>query len=323
MNTIQRRRWEALQADRQAVDAAAAWLRQTAWRESYSGLADKSRAFALATFLEAVAVQLDRIPDGLRVEAVRASQWLAGGSATGTGDPPTPRAHREVQGSKPDGSGCDLRQAASRCTGTACSETVTSRPAARRRATMQTVRQTTSTAKPKAVSAPMAASIQSAVTVDFSHGSCRRYKLTCQASWALCCSSGSRGTGEPSSLAAAARRSTSGSFTLSDRCRERSADRGRTRGSQEWPAHTCSAGHPPAAQARSLTAPNGGGACRDLRSPRVEHGNHRRYRRGVTLTPCIGGACVLASHAHTAAGVGSECLTRPARCLPWPESGAT
>jgi hypothetical protein len=80
MNRRERAQWEQMQADRQAIDVAAAWLRTRAWQDSYAGLADKDRGFALATLLESLSVQLDRIPDGLRVEAVRTAQWLVGGS---------------------------------------------------------------------------------------------------------------------------------------------------------------------------------------------------------------------------------------------------
>src|SRR5690348_13573133 len=76
--------WDQLQADRRAVDTAAAWLRTLAWEESYAGFngsGGKDRAFALASFLESVSVQLDRVPEGLRIEAVRTAEWLVGGSA--------------------------------------------------------------------------------------------------------------------------------------------------------------------------------------------------------------------------------------------------
>jgi hypothetical protein len=80
LKTAERRHYDALQADRASIEYAAAWLRQHAWQESYAGLSSKNRALALATFLESVSMQLDRIPPGLRAEAVRAAQWLIGGS---------------------------------------------------------------------------------------------------------------------------------------------------------------------------------------------------------------------------------------------------
>ena len=80
MTAAERRRWEALQADRHTIDVAAAWLRYRAWQDSYSGFRDKDRAFVLAAFLESVSVQLDRVPEALRIEAVRTSEWLVGGS---------------------------------------------------------------------------------------------------------------------------------------------------------------------------------------------------------------------------------------------------
>jgi hypothetical protein len=85
MNRRERAAWDELQADRAQVELAAAWLRQIAWTQSYAafnGFGGKDRAFALATFLESVAVQLDRVPEGLRVEAVRMAEWLVGGSAS-------------------------------------------------------------------------------------------------------------------------------------------------------------------------------------------------------------------------------------------------
>jgi|tagenome__1003787_1003787.scaffolds.fasta_scaffold19081001_1 hypothetical protein len=81
VTTAERRRWEALQADRHALDVAAAWLRYRAWEQSYAGFKDKDRCFALASLLESLSVQLDRVPEGLRIEAVRTAQWLVGGSS--------------------------------------------------------------------------------------------------------------------------------------------------------------------------------------------------------------------------------------------------
>lgn len=87
MNADERRRWNELQADRQTIDIGAAWLRTRSWEDSYAGFREKDRAFALATLLEALSVQLDRIPDGLRDQAVRTARWLAEGSSSLT----TPR----------------------------------------------------------------------------------------------------------------------------------------------------------------------------------------------------------------------------------------
>jgi hypothetical protein len=80
MNRREQAQWDQLQADRQAIEAAAAWLRHRAWDQAYAGFKDKERAFALASLLESLSVQLDRVPDGLRAEAVRAAQWMVGGS---------------------------------------------------------------------------------------------------------------------------------------------------------------------------------------------------------------------------------------------------
>jgi hypothetical protein len=41
----------------------------------------KDRALILAAFLEAVSVHVDGVPEALRVEGVRTSEWLDGGSA--------------------------------------------------------------------------------------------------------------------------------------------------------------------------------------------------------------------------------------------------
>ena len=68
MNTAERRRYEALQADRQAIDRAAAWLREQAWTEQYAGLHDKDRAFALASLLDTLVLQLDRVDSAVRRE---------------------------------------------------------------------------------------------------------------------------------------------------------------------------------------------------------------------------------------------------------------
>jgi hypothetical protein len=71
VNTTERRQWEALQADRTTIERAASWLRQNAWQESYAGFREKDRAFAAAHLMEALSVQLDRVPPGLRAEAAR------------------------------------------------------------------------------------------------------------------------------------------------------------------------------------------------------------------------------------------------------------
>lgn len=81
VNQTDRRRFDQLQADRNVIDTAAAWLREQAWLEQYAGLHDKDRAFMLAAVLDSVSVQLDRIPDGLRREVVRSARWLLGDRA--------------------------------------------------------------------------------------------------------------------------------------------------------------------------------------------------------------------------------------------------
>ena len=81
MNTTERRRFEALMADRRAIELAAAWLRQNASQENYAGLSDHSRALQIALLLDSLSLQLDRVPSGLRIEAVRVAEWLVGGSA--------------------------------------------------------------------------------------------------------------------------------------------------------------------------------------------------------------------------------------------------
>jgi hypothetical protein len=91
MNAAERRRWDELQADRRVIGAGAAWLRTNAWEQSYAGFRDKDRAFALATLMDAISMQLDRVPPGLRAEAVRAAAWMVGGSSTLTAPRTPPR----------------------------------------------------------------------------------------------------------------------------------------------------------------------------------------------------------------------------------------
>lgn len=81
MNTRERARYEALMADRRTIEGAAGWLRAGAWEDGYAGLKDQDRCFMLAALLESLSLQLDRVPGGLRIEAVRAAEWLIGGSA--------------------------------------------------------------------------------------------------------------------------------------------------------------------------------------------------------------------------------------------------
>jgi hypothetical protein len=82
MNQTDRRRWTQLQADRKAIDTAAAWLRERAWQGEYAGLHDKDRAFMIALLLDTLSLQADRIPPGVRAEAVRVSRWLVGKRGT-------------------------------------------------------------------------------------------------------------------------------------------------------------------------------------------------------------------------------------------------
>lgn len=82
LNATERRRWEQLQADRQAIDTAAAWLRARAIQDGYAGLHDEDRAFQLAMLLDTLSLQLDRIPPGVRAETVRVSGWLVGQRGT-------------------------------------------------------------------------------------------------------------------------------------------------------------------------------------------------------------------------------------------------
>lgn len=82
MNQTERRRFEQLQADRRAVERAAAWLRERAWHEQYAGLHDKDRAFQLASLLDVLMWQLDRVDPAVRSEAVRVSRWLLGDRGT-------------------------------------------------------------------------------------------------------------------------------------------------------------------------------------------------------------------------------------------------
>jgi hypothetical protein len=82
MNTTDRRCYEQLQADRKAIDTAAAWLRERAWQGEYAGLHDKDRAFMLAALLDTLSLQLDRNPPGVRAETVRIARWLLGDRGT-------------------------------------------------------------------------------------------------------------------------------------------------------------------------------------------------------------------------------------------------
>jgi hypothetical protein len=78
MTTTAPRHGDPLLADRKALEHAAAWLRQNAWQEHYAGFGEKERAFQLATLMESMGTQLDRVPDELRTEAVRVAGRLVG-----------------------------------------------------------------------------------------------------------------------------------------------------------------------------------------------------------------------------------------------------
>lgn len=69
---------DALRADREAVLAAAAWLRHAAVQRSYAGLDRPEHAFALASVLEMFAIRIADQDPAFRTHLVRVCRELVG-----------------------------------------------------------------------------------------------------------------------------------------------------------------------------------------------------------------------------------------------------
>lgn len=78
MYSHDRRRRDALRADRDAVLAAAVWLRHEAVQEQYAGLQHPERAYALASVLELVATRMASLDPPVRAHVVRVCRELVG-----------------------------------------------------------------------------------------------------------------------------------------------------------------------------------------------------------------------------------------------------
>jgi hypothetical protein len=78
VHEYERRRWEAIKADRALIDRAAAHLRHEAIRSEYAGLQHKHVAFALAMVLDELARHLGGLDEAVRWQAVEASKQLLG-----------------------------------------------------------------------------------------------------------------------------------------------------------------------------------------------------------------------------------------------------
>ncbi|TCK19873.1 hypothetical protein [Pseudonocardia endophytica] len=68
----------ALRADREAVLAAAAWLRHAAVQRSYAGLDRPEHAFSLASMLEMFAIRIADQDPAYRLYVVRVCRELVG-----------------------------------------------------------------------------------------------------------------------------------------------------------------------------------------------------------------------------------------------------
>jgi hypothetical protein len=72
------RRWAALQADRDLLQRAAAWLRSDAIRSGYAGLSHKHVTFAFALLLDELARHLPDLDEAVRWQAVQACRQMLG-----------------------------------------------------------------------------------------------------------------------------------------------------------------------------------------------------------------------------------------------------
>ena len=84
------RRWAALQADRELIERAAAWLRSDAIRSGYAGLTHKHVTFAFALLLDELSRHLPDLDDAVRRQAVQTCRQLLGEQL----DSPTTRRTR-------------------------------------------------------------------------------------------------------------------------------------------------------------------------------------------------------------------------------------
>ncbi len=71
-------RWAALQADRELLQRAAAWLRADAIRSGYAGLSHQHVAFAVALLLDELARHLPDLDEAVRWQAVQACRQMLG-----------------------------------------------------------------------------------------------------------------------------------------------------------------------------------------------------------------------------------------------------
>lgn len=78
MHSHDRRRRDALRADRETVLAAATWLRHDAIQARYAGLSRPAHAFALASVLEMLGMRIADLAPDLRAHVVRVSRELVG-----------------------------------------------------------------------------------------------------------------------------------------------------------------------------------------------------------------------------------------------------
>lgn len=78
MHSHERHRRDALREDREAVLAAAVWLRHEAVQHQYAGLRAPEHAYALASVLELLATRMADLDPPVRTHVVRVCRELVG-----------------------------------------------------------------------------------------------------------------------------------------------------------------------------------------------------------------------------------------------------
>lgn len=72
MREADRRRWDAVKADRHVIEQAARQLRHEATQQHYAGLRNPEVAYGLAAILDVLSLHITTLDEGVRWEAVQA-----------------------------------------------------------------------------------------------------------------------------------------------------------------------------------------------------------------------------------------------------------
>jgi transposase len=98
VNDRERRRFEQVRQDKQLLEQAAAWIRNEGFQGEYAGFHRKELAFGVAALFDMLIMELDRVPAGVRAQAVSSAASIVtaamtpGGRSGGSAGPLTARA---------------------------------------------------------------------------------------------------------------------------------------------------------------------------------------------------------------------------------------